>query len=172
MNDTIQRTLRIDKAVDAALVALAAEDSKEPAEYMADVLAQHAAESDFLGRADAVRVENEIAIKERARDRAREICAKRFDPNVTLRVFQEFRTDPQLDAIYRIAIGADPTSRGNHTQARINRSLGSIIKRAVGGEAETTANGHRINAWVSEEHIRTYTPLRRVRGTNKEKSNA
>lgn len=159
-DDTVKRTIRVEKSVDAALVAQAALESKDPSEYITDLLSRHAIDLGVLAAADAKRVENEIEIKRRARDRAREICAKQFDPDVTLKVFQEFRAEPEFNAMYCAAIGGDPMTRGNHTQARINRSLGSIIKRAVNGEAETTPSGHRINATVSDEYIRSYTPLR------------
>ena len=113
-----------------------------------------------IGSQEALQVRKEMEVKQHAREEARRICAGRFDANVTLKVFQKFRTDSEFNAAYTAAIGNDPFRRKNQKQARINRSLGGIIKHAVGGEAETTAQGHRINASVDAEYIKSYTPLR------------
>ena len=159
-SDTTKRTLRIPEQVDKALSALAEESDMEALEYMTDVLSHHALESGKLDDGASMQVQKEMEIKEHARTRAREICSRKFDPHVTLKVFLEFREKPELNAAYQTAIGGDPLKRKNPTQARINRTLGSIIKHAVRGEAETTSGGHGFTVNVDAEFIRSYTPLR------------
>ena len=66
----------------------------------------------------------------------------------------------RLVAKLDLALGADPFVRGNHAQARINRTLGILIRNAVDGEAMTTENGDKLNVQVSREFIKSYSPLK------------
>ena len=68
-----------------------------------------------------------------------------FDPNVTLKIFREFRTDAELRRLYERAIGDRPgNERGNALKAKLNRSLGALSKAAVGAEVKvSTPRGER-----------------------------
>ena len=134
-DDTVQRTLRIPLEVDAAFQIAAQKACRDEAELMTDVLSEYVLHKGYLTEVEAKRLQAEIAIKETARDLAQEICAEQHDPNVTLKVFQRFKTDDELCDLYRTAIGGNPNQRGNHVQARINRNLGNVIKGAVRGTA-------------------------------------
>jgi len=155
---TAQKTIRLPEAVDKAISDMAQAQNKEPADLMADVLSEFALREGSLGKEETQQVKSEIQIKKLVRDLAQDICANEFDPHVTLRVFQQIQEDPSLREMYEKAIGAEGKVRGNHTKARINRALGSIIKMAVRGKARTE-NGNRVSIQVSDEFILNYTPL-------------
>ncbi|MBT3352835.1 MAG: hypothetical protein HOC91_19295 [Nitrospinaceae bacterium] len=161
---TAQKTIRLPDAVDKAFGDMARAQKMEPADLMADVLSEFALKEGNLGKEDNQQVRAETKLKKTARELAQKICAESFEPNVTLRVFQRLQKDPELRTLYEKTIGADGKVRGNHTKARINRALGSIIKVAVGGTARTE-EGNRVSIQVNDEFIFNYTPLMPT-GTN------
>jgi hypothetical protein len=155
---TAQKTLRLPEAVDKAIGDMAQAQNMEPADLMADVLSEYALREGSLGKEDTEQVKAEMQIKKLVRDLAQDICANEFEPHVTLQVFQQIQHEPDLRGVYEKAIGAAGKVQGNHTKARINRSLGSIIKVAVRGKARTE-NGNRVSIQVVDEFILSYTPL-------------
>ncbi len=155
---TKQKTIRLPNAVDEALGGMARARKMEPADLMADILSEFALKEGDLGKEEKQQVRAETKLKKRVRELAQEICAESFEPHVTLRVFQQIQRDSELCALYEEAIGTDGKTKGNHTKARINRALGSIIKVAVGGRARTE-EGHRVSIQVEDEFIFNYTLL-------------
>ena len=159
--DTVKRTLRNPIAVDAALITLAREEGVDPSEYTTEILSRHVLQCGALDKIDAKQIRAEMAIKQSARALAKSICARKFDSHVTLKVFQNIRSDATLYETYKSAIGADGLDRRNPTQARINRSLGGIIKATVNGQPRTEV-GNKLSIAVQGELIRTYTPLEKA----------
>ncbi len=155
---TAQKTIRLPDAVDKAFGDMARALNMEPADLMADVLSDFALKEGNLGKEEKQQVKAEAKLKKRVRELAPEFCAESFEPHVTLRVFQQIQGDSELCSLYEEAIGADGKVRGDHTKARINRALGSIIKVAVGGRARTE-EGNRVSIQVEDKFIRNYTPL-------------
>ena len=155
---TVQKTIRLPEAVDKAIADMALAQKMEPADLMADVHSRFALQEESLGKEETQQVRAEIQLKEKARAMAQEICRDVFDTHVTLRVFQEIKKSLELRTLYEDAIGSEGNARGNHTKARINRVLGSIIKVAVGGTARTE-NGNRASIQVENEFVVNYTPL-------------
>ena len=161
---TAQKTIRLPDAVDKAFGDMARAQKMEPADLMADVLSEFALKEGNLGKEDNRQVGAETKLKKTVRELAQEFCSESFEPHVTLRVFQKIQKDPDLRTLYEETIGTDGKVRGNHTKARINRALGSIIKVAVGGRARTE-EGNRVSIQVESEFIFNYTPLMQA-GTN------
>jgi hypothetical protein len=153
-------TVRLEPVVSEALANKAQSKGQEVADYAADLLTNH-----VLGDVRKIdpsvgkRLTAEIEVKAKAIAMARRITKRRFDPNVTLKVFQEIKTDGDLRSLYRRAIGGGPgDERGNHVKARINRSLGAAIKTAIGATPVKT-NGKPVKVQVSGEYIFSYTLL-------------
>jgi hypothetical protein len=160
-----QLTIRLEPIVADALRDKAGRLGQEPADYAAGVLTR--AVLDVIEEKDqaaARRLQAELEIKAWAIDHARRLSpVGAFDPNVTLKVFQAIRTDDGRRHLYLRAIGDRPSEeRGNPIKARINRSLGSMIKAAVGAEVEDI-NGNPVKVQVSGEFIFSYTLLKPAR---------
>jgi len=153
-----QMTIRVEPVVHKALEKVAGQRGQEPADYAADVLTQHFLTD--LDEATADRLRAELDLKKAVIERARELSPKSdFDPDVTLKVFQWIKADPELRSLYERAIGGRPgDARGNHIKARVNRTLGATIKRAVDA-ASQTMDGGPAKVQVSGEFIFSYTML-------------
>lgn len=157
--------IRLTPPVSEGLGRLADAAAMQTSDYIVDVLARHCIENKAPPPEEAVQIEAEIELKEEARQVARRTCADTFDEHVILKVFQAFRTDDRLRKIYETAIGGDPFARGNPAQARINRTLGILIRNAIDGEAMNTENGDKLNVQVSREFIKSYSPLKLATST-------
>ncbi len=155
-------TVRLETVVADALRFKAASAGQEAADYAASLLTEGL--MDVIRAADAGaarRLQAELEIKARAIMLARQFSpADRFDPNVTLKVFQAIRHSGDLNEIYIRAIGGKPgNERGNPIKARINRSLGAIVKTAVQADVETIGD-NPVKVQVSGEFIFSYTLLK------------
>lgn len=156
---TVQRTVRLPGAVDAALRESARQRGTDVGDLITDVLSRFALAERTLAAEEAERIRAELALKEQVRQMARELCAASFDPHVILRCFQRVRSDPTLLQLYGRAIGGDPFARGQDAKARLNRTLGTVIRAAVGGNAAED-DGVRRTVAVEGELVQNYTPLR------------
>lgn len=154
-----RKMVRIPNAVNKAISEIAESRRLEPADLTADTLSILTLEQGIMGKPASTQIMEEIELKERVRKLTRPICAGKFDSHFTCRGFRQIRTAPKLLKLYEKEIGDDGFSRGNKTKARINRSLGTIIKMSVGGGARTK-NGHCLAARVNDEFILSYTPPR------------
>jgi hypothetical protein len=157
----VAMTIRLETVVSDALANVAQREGQEVADYAADILTSHVLPD--VKKLDAVagkRLTAELEVKARAIEIARRLTRQAFDPDVTLKVFQEIRRDDELHKLYLRAIGDRAgDERGNPIKARINRNLGAAIKVAVGALAAKTANGHPVKVPVSGQLIFSYTLL-------------
>lgn len=163
MNDKlVPMTIRLESSVRSALATKAAREGQEDADYAAGVLARDLLPIiDELDPSTADRMRAELEVKARAIAVAQRITEHDgFDPNITLKVFQEIKSDTRLNELYLRAIGGRPgDERGNPIKARLNRSLGAAIKTAVGGAPEKV-DGSPVKIQVPNEYIFSYTLLR------------
>lgn len=158
----IPMTIRLEPAAAHALGVKAARAGHEPADYAAGLITEALLDVIREGsQAVAQRLQAELEIKACAIALARQLSPPgAFDPNVTLKVFQTIRTDERLNRLYLRAIGDRPgDERGNPIKARINRSLGAIVKTAVQAEVETIGTSP-VKVQVSGEFIFSYTLLK------------
>lgn len=156
-----QVTLRLLPAVMAAIGRQANDAGLDVADYMSAVLSRHAMPS-MDDTIEVRRLEAELSVKDQAVAIARRISPMdAFDDDVTLKVFQEIKADQELLARYQRSISAPDGSVDRKRRARINRTLGSTICAAVNGRAKKTNGGKPITAYVTDELIRSYTPLSR-----------
>ena len=125
-------------AVADALYEKARRFGQEPADYAAGVLTRDLL--DVVGEADqatASRIEAELEVRAQAVALARRFSPPdTFDPNVTLKVFREIRTDTGLRRLYERAVGDRPgDKRGNSIKARIHHEFrgGTGPRREPGG---------------------------------------
>jgi hypothetical protein len=159
MENLIHMSVRIRPAVGDALERMARDAGQELADYAAMVLTEHAVaaikDEELLSQLRA-----EVAIKRAAAEIARRLSPPdRFNPDVTLGVFQEIRGDKGLAELYRAAIGGGTGfERNNPTKARINRTIGSIC-RVVSGGSSKGPNGEVMTVQVTGEFCQTYTRL-------------
>jgi hypothetical protein len=151
--------IRLESVVAQALAESARKAGQELADHTAD-LVTHAVMKELqqISPQDAKRVQKELEVKRAAIDFAvDETKRSGFNPHITLKTFQHIRTE--LRPEYECAIGERPGEDvGNHIKARINRTLGAAIKSALGAVSQT-ANGNPLKVQVSDEFIRSYTPL-------------
>lgn len=163
---TSRKMVRIPRAVNTAISNIAQTRRMDPADLMADILSFFTIDQKILENDAASQISAEIDLKEKVRHLAQAICADKFDSHVTWRIFHHIRTDPKLRSLYEKVIGDEGFAHGNETKARINRSLGTIIKVSVGGEARTE-NGLCLAVRVQDEFILSYTPLKPIPDTGK-----
>ena len=165
-----QMTLRVEPVVHKALEKVAGQRGQEPADYAADILTQHLLVP--LDEATADRLRAELDVKKAVIERARELSPKSaFDPDVTLKVFQWIKADPELKSLYERAIGGRPgDERGNPIKARVNRTLGATIKRAVDAASQTIDGGPakiRFPVRVSSSPTRCWARINRKLETSR-----
>jgi hypothetical protein len=162
MNESLRQiTVRIRPAVYQAVEEGARKAGQEFGDFAADLLAQSVIhELRQMNPDEADRLEAQWDVKKEALAFAVDETRRNgWDPHITLRTFQHIRNNPQLSKRFSKAIGNRPgDDRGNWLKANFNRALGSAIKVAVGGVAQTVG-GNRVKVEVLNEYIRTYTPL-------------
>jgi hypothetical protein len=153
----VAMTLRLDAAVHAALDSKAKTLGWETADYAASVIARDVEEelkSASPSVADRLAAERELKLEAIQYARSRP-----FDEHLTLHVFRHLRAN--FSALYETAIGGKGDVRGNHIQARVNRSLGALIKIAAGAERKLDAQGAVLKEQIRNEYILGYTRLRK-----------
>lgn len=162
-----QMTVRLEPAAAAALAIMARRAGQEAADYAAGVLTRNVLDViQETDQATATRLQAEMEIKSRAIALAQKLSPESvFDPNVTLKVFQAIRIDPQLRTTYLRAVASETgAERGNPIKSRINRALGAAIRTAVKADPEISA-GNPVKVQISGELIFSYTRLKRADGS-------
>jgi hypothetical protein len=159
MADQTQISVRLHEAALEALVEMAAAAGLEAADYAQTILLRHV-EPAIKRRNLAAILLAEAEIKLKASELARRLSPPRkFDPHVTLKVFQAIRQDADLRALYLAAIGGgEGFERGNPLKARVNRAIGSTVKAALGASS-TDADGRTTKVEITGEFCFSYTLL-------------
>jgi hypothetical protein len=162
-NSLMQITLRLQPAIHGALSRRASDKGQELADYISDQLANFVIKD--LDRDERERMMAELEVKSKVIDFAKEETKnKGFDPDIILKAFQHIRTNNSLQASYKRAIGNRPVAdRGNHTKARINRTIGSTIKSALGAATQKKTDGSPDEVQVGNEFILSYSRLEQGR---------
>ncbi|QQN62168.1 hypothetical protein JIR23_21495 [Bradyrhizobium diazoefficiens] len=162
-DNLVPMTIRLDPAVSEALARAALAAGQETADYAGDIIAHNVLDEIRKTEPDAAqRLQAEIEIKAEAIAYARRFVHDNPDvdnSDITLKVFRHIRQDERLNPKYSRAIGGRPADeRGNHTKARINRSLGAAIKTALRATPRME-RGKPAKVQVTGEFIFSYTPL-------------
>jgi hypothetical protein len=166
-----QLTIRFDDPLAAALAFKAAAAGQDPVDFVTDLVTRTVRDA-MQDKEAARRVDARLALKAKVVALARRLSPpEAFDPDVTLKVFQAIRNDPELLGLYTTAAGGDITLRGQNTaKAILNRELGGLVKSAVGAEIQVVEGTQspvkvQLSSADKKELMFSYTRLQRAGST-------
>ena len=88
-----------------------------------------------------------------------EIAANRFRSDITLKTFEACMRDPDWMKAYAAYINDDPLASGNPRKADINRTIGRLIKAALGAENASDGDGSDDRGYPLNMIIRSFQHL-------------
>lgn len=97
---------------------------------------------------------------DRAVQMARKLGEISLPPSITFDAIQAVSADKDWIEKYEKLVGDNPFKHGNPKKHTINQNLGYYIKKALGADSATKADGSPMNIKVTGSIIQSYTPLK------------
>lgn len=156
-----QLTLSLSNGVWEALTADACAKKLDPGVHanriLEDYLLKHGKIADTVTK-DEIVLSRELI--ERAVLMAMKLGEKSLPPSITFDVIQTVSAEKDWIEKYEKLVGDNPFKHGNPKKHTINQNLGYYIKKALGAESATNADGSPMNVKVTGSIIQSYTPLK------------
>ena len=156
----IKYTVPFTSPVNAALLAAASAERKEPTEIIQRATINYLIEKGHLPKVEADRIKLFWQLVDQTVEAAQQLCRDgKFAPSITLDAIRVCMNDPKWVAGYRTYVRDDIYKNGNPEKGPINREIGFRIRAGIGGKVQMTAEGKAATAKVLGEIIQSYTPM-------------
>lgn len=151
---------RLSPTLVHAIESAGAKLGREPNAIVEEIVTEWAVREGLVPEKNLRRLRLYHGLIDDARKTAVEICSQgRFTDAVTRDVFLTLQQDANFIERYREFIGGDPYSP-RPIKARLNQGIGTGIREAIGGVAETDSAGRPMKRKVSGMIIGAYTVMR------------